>query len=75
MRKVKLDEAQERLPELIEDAANGEDIVISRGDGADVRLVPVVEPERRPRKGGSLRGQVWMSDDFDEPLDDFVPYM
>lgn len=23
-----------------------------------------------PRKGGSMKGQIWMSDDFDEPLDD-----
>lgn len=27
------------------------------------------------RKAGSARGQVWMSPDFDEPLDDFKDYM
>lgn len=74
MRKVKLDEAQHRLPELIEEAANGEDVVISRGDGADFRLVPVLEPTRRPRKGGGLKGLLVVPDDFDDPLPDFEPY-
>ncbi len=74
MRKVNLDEAQRRLPELIEEAAGGEDVVISRGDGASFRLVPILEPERRPRQFGSARGLIHMADDFDEPLDDFAPY-
>jgi antitoxin (DNA-binding transcriptional repressor) of toxin-antitoxin stability system len=75
MRKVKLDEAQRRLPELIEEAASGEDVVISRGDGASFRLVPVIEPERRPRKAGSLKGRIHIADDFDDPLPDFEEYM
>ena len=75
MRKVMLDEAQHRLPELIAEAASGEDVVISRGDGADFRLVPVVESVNRPRVGGSLKDRIHMSDDFDDPLPDFEPYM
>jgi uncharacterized protein DUF2281 len=27
------------------------------------------------RKLGLLKGKIWMSDDFDEPLDDFAEYM
>jgi antitoxin (DNA-binding transcriptional repressor) of toxin-antitoxin stability system len=73
MWKVKLEEAQRRLPELIEEAARGEDVVISRGDSASFRLVPVVEPEPRPIFG-SARGQVEMADDFDAPVEGFEPY-
>lgn len=73
MQKVKLDEAQRRLPELVEVAARGEEVVISRGDGADFRLVPVIV-SRTPRKGGGARGLITVPDDFDEPLDDFGPY-
>jgi antitoxin (DNA-binding transcriptional repressor) of toxin-antitoxin stability system len=77
MQKVNIEDAQRRLPELIDEAASGEDVVISRGDGATFRLVPVPEPEteRRPRQAGSMRGKIRMSDDFDDPLDDFAPYM
>lgn len=27
------------------------------------------------RKAGSLKGKIWMSPDFDEPLDEFKEYM
>lgn len=71
MRKVKLDEAQKQLSQLVDDAVSGEDIVISRGDGADVQLVPVVESRTRPRKGGGLKGLFVVPDDFGDPLPDF----
>ncbi len=31
--------------------------------------------ENSNRGYGSLKGKIWMSDDFNEPLDDFVDYM
>jgi antitoxin (DNA-binding transcriptional repressor) of toxin-antitoxin stability system len=73
---VQLDEAQQRLPELIEEAAGGAEVVISRGDGASFRLVPVVEPveEKPPRKGGGARGLITIRDDFDDPIPGFEPY-
>ncbi|MEO0556763.1 MAG: prevent-host-death protein [Bacteroidota bacterium] len=73
MRTVQLDEAQKRLPELMEEAASGEDVRISRGDGASFRLVLVVEPSPRP-VFGSARGLVTMADDFDDPIEGFEPY-
>ena len=74
MHKVNLDEAQKMLPELIEEAANGEDVQISRGDGASFRIVPVETPDRRPVLG-SAKGLIKMSDDFDDPIEGFEPYM
>ncbi|HLA64856.1 MAG TPA: type II toxin-antitoxin system prevent-host-death family antitoxin [Rhodothermales bacterium] len=65
-----LDEAKHRLSELIEAAACGEDIVITRDDGASFRLVPVVEPHP---VFGSARGLIEMGDDFDAPLEGFEP--
>lgn len=29
---------------------------------------------RKPREPGSAKGQIWMADDFDAPLDDFKAY-
>jgi prevent-host-death family protein len=71
MHTVEIDEAQARLPELIEQAAGGE-VVVIRGEGNAVRLVPI-EAEGRPRFG-SARGMFTMRDDFDAPLEDFAPY-
>ncbi|MDO4224210.1 MAG: DUF2281 domain-containing protein [Acinetobacter sp.] len=30
---------------------------------------------KKPRKAGSAKGQIWMSDDFDEPLECMAEYM
>ena len=34
-------------------------------------------PKKSPRSEifGALKGQIWMSDDFDEPLEEFKEYM
>jgi len=32
------------------------------------------EPKKK-RKIGCLKGQIWMAEDFDEPLEDFKDYM
>jgi hypothetical protein len=33
------------------------------------------ETDLPPRQWGLLKGKVWMSEDFNEPLDDFKAYM
>ncbi len=71
MHKIDIKEAEGRLAELISEAAHGEEVVITRSDGASFKLVPVESP--RP-KFGSARGLVEMSEDFDAPLEDFEAY-
>ena len=37
---------------------------------------PVIgEPQKRKPKPGCMSGKIWMSDDFDEPIEDFKEYM
>lgn len=71
MHRVDLKEAESRLAELIAEAADGEDVVITRSDGTSFKIVPVAG--MRP-KFGSARGLVELSEDFDEPLEDFDAY-
>ncbi|HEY2719330.1 MAG TPA: type II toxin-antitoxin system prevent-host-death family antitoxin [Solirubrobacteraceae bacterium] len=66
MSEVTITEAKSQLSQLIERAAKGEEIVIRRGKAPVARLVSYSEQPAR-RKLGALRGQIWMSDDFDEP--------
>jgi len=42
-------EAQAILPQLIEDACKGDEIIIRAEDGFAVRLVPIIEPEMSER--------------------------
>lgn len=67
---VDVEEAKERLPELVSLALEGNEVIISEGDKPVARLVPITSTGRK-RVMGLHRGVVaWMSDDFDEPLPD-----
>ncbi len=74
-------EAETQLRKLVEQAANGEEIVLTEGDRPLAKLVAAGAIEEgqttRPRaKFGSGRGQVlYMAPDFDAPLEDFKEYM
>jgi prevent-host-death family protein len=63
---VTVTEAKTQLSSLIERVVEGEEIVIRRGQSPVVKLVRYEEPSTR-RPMGELRGQIWMSEDFDEP--------
>jgi prevent-host-death family protein len=63
---VTVTEAKTQLSRLIERASHGEEIVIRRGQSPVAKLIGYTAPPKR-RKLGDLRGQIWMSDDFDEP--------
>ena len=73
MKIVNIHEAKTHLSRLIQEALDGEDIVIARGNDPVVRLV-LVESARPRRSLGWAQGQVTMAPDFDAPLDDFAGY-
>ena len=69
---VTIEEAQNKLTELIHRLTPGEEVVITENDHPVARLVATKPPERKPRQLGTLRGTVlYMAPDFDAPLDDF----
>lgn len=74
MPQITLALASQHLPDLIEAALGGEEIVITKDDQPVVKLTPV-SPIKRRRQPGSAKGLVTISDDFDEPLEDFKDYM
>ncbi|RMG53823.1 MAG: type II toxin-antitoxin system Phd/YefM family antitoxin [Gammaproteobacteria bacterium] len=74
MHQVNIHEAKTHLSRLIQEALEGEEVVIARGNQPVARLVPVRRggPERRI---GGAKGLVRsIADDFDAPLDDFSDY-
>ncbi len=64
---INLYEAKTHLSELVERAAAGEEIVIAKAGTARARLMPLAAtpPVRKP---GAMKGDVWIADDFDDPL-------
>jgi prevent-host-death family protein len=89
MTNVSLQEAQERLPELVERAEAGE-VVIIASEGREVALVNSTflasyDGGRTPKIQrfsdggkpifGAAAGTFVIPDDFDEPLEDFREYV
>ena len=54
------------LSKLVDRAADGEDIVITKEGGLKIRLVPIPPPARR--QSGLWRGQLDVPENFDDPL-------
>ncbi|MBA2691048.1 MAG: DUF2281 domain-containing protein [Rubrobacter sp.] len=71
---VKVNEAKHRIAELLAEAAKGGEVVIEAEDGNVFKLVPSERPKKRGFVG-SGKGRIWVSEDFDAPLEDFDEYM
>ncbi|MHC5537885.1 type II toxin-antitoxin system Phd/YefM family antitoxin [Singulisphaera rosea] len=59
-------QAKAQLSRLIELALAGEEVQIARSGEPLVRLVPI-QMDSQPRQGNQLKGQIWISEDFDAP--------
>lgn len=73
MLKVSLEEATNRLRDLVDAVLRGESVVIVKDYQKAVRLVPAISGGRR--RFGSAKGLIIMAKDFDAPLSDFDAYM
>lgn len=79
MIQVTMDEAKDKLPDLVAAVRQGETVFIETGEEGNtdaIQLVAVPRRARRPRRAGSAKGLIlYMADDFDAPLEDFREYM
>lgn len=73
MKVVNIHEAKTHLSRLIQEALEGEEIIIARGNQPLVRLV-LVESARPQRSTGWAKGSVHVTETFDDALDDFADY-
>jgi len=72
MAQVGMHEAKTKLSQLVERAADGEEIVIARNGTPVARLVPVRQTSSLAAVHGAWRGRVRIADDFDELPDDIA---
>ena len=74
MIQVNIHNAKTHLSKLIQKAIEGEEVVIAKGNKPIVKLTQILNVPQI-RKLGSAQGKIHISDDFNEPLDDFAEYM
>jgi prevent-host-death family protein len=67
---VNIYEAKTRLSELVEQASQGETIVIAKAGTPLAKLVPLHEAPKRKVKFGTMKGEFVESPDFDAALPD-----
>jgi prevent-host-death family protein len=67
METVNLRDAKARLLQLVEKAAGGEDVVVSRNGKPLVRITRLASPKQQI-KFGLLKGKVTIAAGFDSPL-------
>jgi prevent-host-death family protein len=70
MPQFNLAEAKARFSELVQKAMLGEEVIVAKENKPVVRIVPIKPQKRKPGTGKGI----WISPDFDEPLDDFREY-
>ena len=75
MTSLSIQEAQAQLPELVRKVAEGEEVVLLDEDQPVARLIAAVPAQDRPKRGSAKDLILFMSDDFDAPLDEFKGYM
>ncbi|HEX9463282.1 MAG TPA: type II toxin-antitoxin system prevent-host-death family antitoxin [Alphaproteobacteria bacterium] len=65
--------AKTQLSRLIDKAAEGEEVVITR-HGKPVAKLVATQPRaaKKLRRIGGLKGKVWIADDFNAPLPDDI---
>lgn len=70
MYQINIHEAKTQLSKLVEEAAQGEEIIIAKAGKPVARLMPLATHECKKRTPGGMKGQIWLAEDFDAPMDD-----
>ncbi len=70
-RTFNMHEAKTHLSRIVEKVLRGEEIIIARSGNPVAKVVPYEPPPQKVAATGSMKGEVWISDDFDAQVDDF----
>ena len=66
-----ISQAKAELSSLIEEVLKGNEVIVAKAGTPVARLVPY-RGLGKPRKPGSMAGQIWISDDFDALPEDMA---
>jgi prevent-host-death family protein len=72
MKQLNVAEAKAKFSELVDAAARGDGTIIAKSGTPVAMLVPLAQEKHPPIKYGTLKGKVWIADNFDDPLPDDV---
>ena len=71
---VNIHEAKTHFSKLVRRAEEGEEIVVRRGSEPVAQLGPLKKKRGGVTGRGSMKGEIHIGPDFDEPLEEFAEY-
>ena len=74
MHQVDISQATNSPEILFQTVLDGDEVVITQNNEPILKIVRINQPKKR-RRSGSAKGLIWMSDDFDAPLEELREYM
>lgn len=74
MQQIDINKAKGQLDRLFQSALSGEEILITQNDRPVLKLIRIYQSQKR-RRSGSGKGLFSISEDFEQPLEDFREYM
>jgi prevent-host-death family protein len=66
-----ISQAKAELSALIEDVRKGHEVILAKAGKPVARIVPY-DGAAKPRKPGSMKGEIWIAPDFDELPEDMA---
>jgi antitoxin (DNA-binding transcriptional repressor) of toxin-antitoxin stability system len=74
MHEVDISQATSSAGSLFQTALDGNEVIITQNNEPILKIVRLNQPKKR-RQSGSAKGLIWMSNDFDAPLEELREYM
>lgn len=74
MKQINIQAAKTHLSRIVEQVANGEEVVLAKAGKPMVRMIPY-QIAKKPRVGGQLKGQIWESPECWEPDEELIKQM
>jgi len=71
---VNIHEAKTHFSKLVRRAEEGEEIVVRRGSEPVARIGPLKKRRGGVTGRGSMKGEIRVGPDFDQPLEEFAEY-
>jgi prevent-host-death family protein len=71
---VNIHQAKTNFSKLVRRAEEGEEIVVRRGSEPVARIAPLEKKKGGVTGRGSMKDEIWIGPDFDEPLEEFAEY-
>ncbi len=64
---VNVHDLKTNYSKYLEKAANGQEILLGKHSKVIAKIVPISQAQQ-PRVPGALKGKIWISNDFDDPM-------